>query len=297
MELNCPDCRQTLRIADDLASRAIRCPRCGAIFQLAGGDLPPSLARPDRSRSREPIPKELYLAIDVSTSTRKSLPEIHAHLKASLAQIRQSGPFSLAIYLFHRHVMPFPSEALCRPLPFEQAVIPTLADLEQRVGAGTAILDAVDRLVDHALAEQAANPERVDRRVIVLTDGWERSSKLADAARLTAKLSRVRRQVDVSLTGFVDGRSYGCLVDLVRDLELPEESWAFARHRGDQESIHDSICDMSLELVKFAILPEPGRPSDSSYPAKKVGRSSAPPVWTENPSGFSSSDFHGVGAS
>jgi hypothetical protein len=296
MDLNCPECRQRLRIANDLASRMIRCPLCGAIFAVGErGRQAPKTS--DSSPGGKP-PKELYLAIDVSTSTRSSLPEIHAHLTASLAQIRQQGPYSVAFYLFHRHVMPFPSEALCRPMPYEEATIPTLGDLEQRVGAGTAILDVVDRMVDHALAEHAADPRPVDRRVIVLTDGWERSSKRTDASQLTAKLARARALVDVSMTGFVDGRSYGCLVDLARDLELPDQSWAFARHRGDEDSIHDSICDMSLALVKFAVLPNLG--IDRPAPRRKGSPPSAPklpPAWSADEGSFSSSDFFGIGVS
>jgi hypothetical protein len=90
------------------------------------------------------------------------------------ASVGASGPFEVAVYLFNRHVLPFPNEELCVPRSLEEANIPTLAELHHRVAGGTAILDTLARLLT-----DAESADGKDRRVIVLTDGWRRASILA----------------------------------------------------------------------------------------------------------------------
>jgi len=172
---------------------------------------------------------------------------IHAHLLQSLRRIRETSSFELAIYLFHKHVMAYPSEALCRPRRYEEAFIPSQAELKQRIGGGTALLDAMARVLNDALAHHAQ-----DRRVIVLTDGWERSSRNTTAAQLRREIRKSREAVQVSVTGFVSRTSYPFLIAFAQNLGLPEDAYHFAQHDGDDSSVCDSITSMSAVMVDFA---------------------------------------------
>ena len=187
--------------------------------------------------------RQIFLAVDVSTSTREFLAEMSTHVLEALTKIRHSGPIEVAVYLFNQQVMPFPNEALCVPRRFEEANMPTLRELQRSVAGGTAILDTLARLLADA---EAADGN--DRRIILLTDGWERSSRmsLANVRRLVRHRDR---KIDISIIGFVHEQCRNLFVDLVEGLGLPEDAWFVATHNGDSQSISASIADSSWAIV------------------------------------------------
>ena len=192
--------------------------------------------------------RQLFLGIDVSSSVRPYIPEIHFHLTAALERIHQHGPYELAIYLFNWQVLPFPSEVLAGVRPYPQAFVPTLSDLRRSVAGGTALWDMQDWLID-----EAARHDHPDRRSIILTDGWERSSVRTTLERLRAKAQHARDWLDISLVGFVDARTLQLLAGFAQDLDLPRSAWAFSEHQNDRGSISESIEQSSLDLVRMAL--------------------------------------------
>lgn len=201
--------------------------------------------------------RQLFLGIDVSSSVRAHLPKIHQHLTGALRKIHEHGPYELAIYLFNWQVLPFPSDQTCRVLPYEQAVIPTLNDLCRSVAGGTALWDMQDWLID-----EASRHTHPDRRSIILTDGWERSSVRTTLERLRAKAQQARDWLDISLVGFVDSRTLHLLARFAGDLDLPTGAWAFSEHQHDESSVSLAIEESTLELVKMAVSPRRRRRSE-----------------------------------
>lgn len=190
--------------------------------------------------------KHIYLGIDVSTSTFAHIEKIHYHIKESLHQIWIEGPFALAVYLFNGRVIPFPTRSLCRPRLFDEAFVPTLDYLKEHKGGGTAILDTLDLMIDDAIKYPAS-----DRRIILLTDGWKRSSKKVDMPTLRPKIQE-NDTIDVSITGFTNQISADYLRRLVRELGLEDDACLVAVHHDDPPSVEESMEVMSKSMIELA---------------------------------------------
>ena len=234
-----------------MASKLNRCPLCGWQFRIRLRVQPAE------------TPKQLFVAIDVSTSVHRYTSQIHASLVDSLHDVRSHGPFDLAIYLFNRSVMPFPCESLCKPLPYERAYIPSCSELRHRVGGGTALLDAINRLI-----EDASGHTSQDRRILLLTDGWERSSRQTNAMQLRHRIQQCRDQIQISIIGFVNRQTRQRLLTLISELGLDNDLCSFSLHNATVESISDSIVSMSDSFMHFSS-DSPRRPSDMSSDASR----------------------------
>lgn len=230
----CPNCGVVLRLPADDADGLVRCPDCSRLFRV-------------RHPAARPA-KQLLVALDVSTSVQPYLGVIHQHLDTSLREIRRHGPFEWALYLFNKHVVAYPSDLQCKPRPYEEAPLPTVRDLNDYVAGGTALLDALQRVIDDATRITAA-----DRRVLLLTDGWERSSRFTDVAGLRRRIDACRNVIDVSLAGFVNRKTRHHLDALARDLGMPASSCCLSEHKDDRDSICTSIGSMSAEVVHLAV--------------------------------------------
>ena len=158
--------------------------------------------------------RQVFLAIDVSTSVKKFFGQICCEIERSLSPIRHTGEFDLTTYLFHRRVMPFPCERFRGPHGGETAVLPTTEDLKNRVGRGTAALDALfQMLVD---AGHCSAPRK---QVLLLTDGGEHSSH-RHPFEVRRKVDVLRSETDVTLVGFSLRSTPPILVNLAKQLGL-----------------------------------------------------------------------------
>jgi hypothetical protein len=213
MYTQCPHCANPLRASHPSAGTLFLCPYCQRVFRL------------DACVAA----RQLFAALDVSTSAERQFARM-LEVLTTLLNASPGGPFSdISILLFHRRVVPFPCEQLGGLQPANSVIIPTLRDLHNRVGRGTAVLDVLHRMLEDAERQPIAA-----RELVILTDGEDRCSR-RHPEELRYKIERATRDTVVHLHIFADGVTSGPQRNLVRKLSVPSILWSV---HPDQTSTH-----------------------------------------------------------
>ena len=176
----CPECREWLKLAGYSPGTRLLCPFCQTIFPLV---------------VQSPL-RQLLVAVDVSRSSARFFPQMKRRLARLRSELRHTGPVNVCTYLFHRRVMPFQCEQWCRPCPEGRAAVPTLGDLRVHVGGGSAILDALYRLLS-----QVGSSAAVPSELVILTDGQDHGSH-RHPAELRRKLEQVKALTSIRFLVF-----------------------------------------------------------------------------------------------
>ena len=205
MYTQCPHCEQPLRLSGRTPGPRFLCPFCQRIFQL------------DACLAARHV---LLAALDVSTSAGRHFPQM-LDVFRNLVMSSPIGPYSdVSILLFHRQIVPFPCEQLGGLQPAYATTIPTLQDLHSRVGPGTAVLDALHRMLEDAEQLPGASCD-----IVILTDGEDRCSR-RHPEELRYRIERAATDTVICLHVFTDGMNSGPRLGLVRKLSVPRVLWS-----------------------------------------------------------------------
>ncbi len=207
---HCPRCRYTLPIDPSILRSDIICPSCQTVLP-AGSILTASGIGASRT---------LLAAIDVLTSAKPFLARMQNELVNYFTQLQQETVAQTCCFLFHRKVIPFPCEQLCYARQGERGLLPTLQDLRLHVAPGSAILDALYRLLCEAESQPSDHCD-----LLLLTDGCERSSQRHEE-EIRQKLAELEAGSSVRILVFTDGLNNTSLINLVRRLATPRLMWS-----------------------------------------------------------------------
>ncbi len=205
MYTQCPHCEQPLRLSRRIAGPRFLCPFCQRVFQF------------DMCLAARHV---LFAALDVSTSAERHFPQM-LDVFRNLVVSSPGGPYSdVSVLLFYRQIVPFPCEQLGGLQPADATVIPTLQDLHSRVGPGTAVLDALHRMLEDAEQLPTASCD-----IVILTDGEDRCSR-RHPEELRYKIERAASDTAICLHVFTNGMHSGPRLSLVRKLSVPRVLWS-----------------------------------------------------------------------
>jgi hypothetical protein len=127
----------------------------------------------------------------------------------------------IRIYTFHRQLVPFPCEQLCRPQAGESIVVPTLRDLRGRVAPGSAVMDTLHQL----LTETEVHPG-TSHEVLLMTDGGERDS-CRHPEEVRRRIQGMPGNTMVRILGFARTSRHRSAIRLMRMLAAPRVLWSF----------------------------------------------------------------------